>query len=134
MQAKISIRQMSRSRQMRFENLFVGNDAKGEVRAQWSSLYQAFYRNQFMMLLDMKQMERGGRDIDEVTQDFTEMFERIESWCDANCTGLWTIWDNDAELNREAPNLLIEAIFMFEYEEDLIRFIRDCAVMMKLTY
>lgn len=134
MQAKISIERMGRIRKVRFNDLFVGNDPKGEVRAQWSSLYQSLHRNQFEICLDMKQVTSGGKEIDEATRDFTDMFDRMENWCNANCTGIWTVWDNEEELDQNATEVTIEVQIMFEHEEDLMRFIKDCALIAKLTY
>lgn len=134
MQAKISIGTMRRSRFVRYEDLFLGRDPKAEVRAQWSSLFQAFTRNKFMITLDMAQVTSGGRDVDEITDDYTKMFDRMEEWCDINCSGLWSIRDNEEDLDQNATEVSIEVHLMFELEEDLMRFIKDCAILMKLSY
>lgn len=134
MQAKVKIGAMRRARHMPHSKLFLGDDPKQEVRTQWSSLYQAFHRNKFLINIEMAQVTHGGRSIEDITQDYGDMFSRMEEWCDANCTGLWSISDNEDEQDRDAMEASIDVHFMFEVEEDLIQFTRDCAVMMKLTY
>ena len=119
---------------MRYSDMFIGGNPKGEVRAEWSSLYQSFHRHKFMITLDSQQVPSGGKSFEEATDEFTRMFDRMEEWCDANCAGFWTIWDNDDEIDDDAPEVEFEIHFMFELEDDLIRYIRDCAILSKLSH
>lgn len=134
MQAKISIAHFGRKRMIRFDDLFIGNDPKGELRTEWSSLYQAFHRNKFEIRLNLAQVTYDGLPIGEATSGYVEMFSRMEDWCNKNCVGLWTTWDNESEIDDNAVEVELEANFMFEHEDDLLRFIKDSAVLMRLTY
>ena len=134
MQAKVSIRHFRRSRFIRFTDMFLGSDTKKEVRAEWSSLLQTFHRNKFDVVMSFEKVASGGSHMDDVSDQFTEMFDRMEDWCEANCSGFWTVWDNEDEIDDNLEYLDLRASVMFEYEEDLMRFIRDCAVIQKLTY
>lgn len=118
---------------LRYSDLFVGNDVKGEVRSEWSNLFQALHRHKFLVTLDIKKANSGGKDIEEATTEYVQMFNHMEEWCDINCTGLWSTWDNEGEVSEDAPEVELEIHFMFEFEDDLIRFIRDCAVLAKLS-
>ena len=133
MQAKISVGRMKRTRSIRYLDLFLGSDRKGEVRAQWSSLYQAFNRNQFRVDIEASQVTHGGVDMDKAESQLEALYGGMEDWCDANCTGFWTVDDNDEDLDKDAKDVTFELTFMFEVEDDLIRFIRDCALLTKLS-
>lgn len=134
MQAKIAINRMARLRKMDYKKLFVGNDVKGEVRTEWSSLYQNLHRHTFQIWLNMAQVPTGGVSIEEATDTFTEMFDTMEDWCDANCKGFWSVTDNEDELDDSASEITVEVNMMFELEEDLMRYIKDCALLAKLSH
>lgn len=119
---------------VRYSDLFLGNDLKREVRAEWSSLFQSLHRHKFMITLDAQQVQSGGQSIEEATDEYMKMFDHMEEWCDANCTGFWTTWDNEHEVDENATDAKLEIHFMFEFEDDLIHYIRDCAVLAKLSY
>ena len=134
MQAKVKIKHFRRSRFIRFTDMFIGHDTKNEVRAEWSSLQQTFHRNKFDVVLSFEKVATGGASVDDVSDQFAVMFDNMEDWCEANCSGFWTVWDNESEIDDESDYLDLRASMMFELEEDLMRFIRDCAVIQKLTY
>jgi hypothetical protein len=133
MLAEIKIDQMRRCRMIRYNDLFLGSSSTGEVRPVWSDLYQNFHRNKFLITIKIRKVHEGGRPIEDITTEYTDAFSQMEAWCDSNCSGFWTVWDNEDELDDGLPSSELKIQFMFEYEEDLIRYIRDCAVITKLS-
>lgn len=133
MLAEIKINQMRRCRQIRYNDMFLGNNSAGEVRSEWSDLSLKFQRNMFLITITVNKVKEGGKPIEEATAEYTEIFCKMEEWCDNNCAGFWTVWDNEDEVDADLPGNELKLKFMFEHEDDLILFIRDCAVLVKLS-
>lgn len=92
------------------------------VRPEFMDLYLKFRRNRIWLQI------REDGDLDEDDQErITKLLEnRIVNSLENNCTGFWTAEKDDE--SRETLSIY----FMFEYEEDLDRFLKNDGLMFRL--
>lgn len=133
MQAEIRLGEMRRTRALDYPKLFINNDPKKEVRAEWSDLFRKFYRHRFEINLHASHIKQGGQSFQEAGARFVEMFGKLEEWCDTNCEGHWTCTDNEEDIDEDQDESDLQVFFMFEFEGDLETFIKHSALIAKLA-
>lgn len=111
----------------------------GGIRAEWQSLYEKMLQNQVLMEFKTSEVnvQKGSY------QDIKPMIMEIHEYCDKHCTGFWTYtrtysraFDyNQVSLTRQDKDHGAgRFIVHFEKEEDLEPFLKNCALVMKLSH
>jgi hypothetical protein len=135
-------------RQSRFihRTLYENESEKGprgiptwDAKPQYKKLVENFVRNKVLMEFNATNSSSEIRDSDE----FKDIEKKIHEFCDKNCTGMWTMnhtvssgdyWDNTNSMMVRTGSCTGAFYIHFENEADIAGFLKDCAVVLKLTY
>jgi hypothetical protein len=118
-----------------------GNARSFTVKPGFEALAMAFKRNRVMLTFDITNISNDSQYREP--KEFVEIREGISAFCDAHATGMWT-WSYkysngstyDTALSRRVNEDIGTAAMtvQFENEQDIDVFLRQCAVIIKLTY
>jgi hypothetical protein len=131
--AELKITKSQRLRNIGYDELFVGNDKTGEVRSSWTSLYESMNRNKFHLQLHLSADRVEAIKSEHVTLAI-EAMDKLSTWCNDNCQGLWSSRDDSEEVETTGSLIIINLSVLFELEADLEKFMREYAVLIKLSH
>lgn len=119
-----------------YESLFLENNKEKDIKALWHPTFLQFMRNKVYFTFKVNDLKS-----DAVYEYFDRISDEIRSYCDSNCTGLWTVDLEMVETQTPGTATMIgdnkvtgvDAFVMFEYTEDRDQFMKECGLILRLS-
>lgn len=130
----IKVRSVTRSKYMPLSFM---NNSSDSIKPEFLDLYLSMLRNQVTIELRISFDRNTG---EQTAKKIKEFGENLQEYLDKNCKGFWSENDdNPVEVSSESENLSRLSVFdikvrrLFEYEEDADQFVKNYALIQKLT-
>lgn len=110
---------------IKYDDHGMGHETSVQLRKEMTELGLAFFSNRVELRFTLERKDRRN-------DDWTKLRERVKEFCETKCTGYWSWKLRQRNLDSDAFGL--EMDLLFENEADLELFLKEQALIIRLTY